>query len=78
MQVVVLVRMGIMWFHSPTKQRHLPFGDFDLNPLTYGINAIRGVLLGYEIASVPFNLAVLLAFTVVMLVLAIWMSGKEV
>jgi hypothetical protein len=38
----------------------------------------RGVLLGYEIASVPFNLAVLLAFTVVMLVLAIWMSGKEV
>jgi ABC-2 type transport system permease protein len=49
-----------------------------LNPLTYGVNAIRGVLLGYEITSVPFNLAVLLAFTVVMLVLAIWMSGKEV
>ncbi len=49
-----------------------------LNPLTYGVNAIRGVLLGYETASVPFNLAVLLAFTVIMLVLAIWMSGKEV
>jgi ABC-2 type transport system permease protein len=49
-----------------------------LNPLTYGVNAIRGVLLGYEIASVPFNLAVLLAFTVVMLVIAIWMSGREI
>jgi ABC-2 type transport system permease protein len=49
-----------------------------LNPLTYGVNAIRGVLLNYELSSVPFNLAVLLAFTVVMLIVAIMMSRKEV
>ncbi len=49
-----------------------------LNPLTYGVNAIRGVLLGYDIASVPLNLAILLAFTVVMIIIAIWMSRKEV
>jgi len=48
-----------------------------LNPLAYGVNAIRGVLLGYDIASVPFNLAVLLAFTIVMLIIAILMSYKE-
>ncbi len=49
-----------------------------LNPLSYGVNAIRGVLLGYEIGNVPFNLAVLLVFTLVMVLLAIWMSGREV
>ena len=49
-----------------------------LNPLSYGVNAIRGVLLGYEIENVPFNLAVLLAFTLVMVALAIWMSRKEI
>jgi ABC-2 type transport system permease protein len=49
-----------------------------LNPLTYGVNAIRGVLLGYEIASVPLNLAILVAFTIVMLLLAIAMSRKEI
>ncbi|MEO8957092.1 MAG: ABC transporter permease [Ktedonobacteraceae bacterium] len=49
-----------------------------LNPLSYGVNAIRGVLLGYDIASVPFNLAVLLGFTVVMVIIAIAMSHKEV
>jgi len=49
-----------------------------LNPLSYGVNAIRGVLLGYDIAHVPFNLAVLLVFTVVMLMIAIWMSRREV
>ncbi len=49
-----------------------------LNPLTYGVNAIRGVLLGYEIDTVPFNLAVLLAFTAVMLIIAIRMSRREV
>ncbi len=48
-----------------------------LNPLSYGVNAIRGVLLGYESASVPYNLAVLLAFTLVMIILAIAMSYKE-
>ncbi|MDQ2714965.1 MAG: ABC transporter permease [Chloroflexota bacterium] len=49
-----------------------------LNPLSYGVNAIRGVLLGYDIANVPFNLAVLLVFTGVMLMIAIWMSRREV
>lgn len=49
-----------------------------LNPLSYGVNAIRGVLLGYDISSVPFNLAVLLVFTVIMIIIAIAMSRKEV
>ncbi len=49
-----------------------------LNPLTYGVNAIRGVLLGYELNSVPFNLIVLTAFTIAMLIIAIAMSYKEV
>jgi len=49
-----------------------------INPLTYGVNAIRGVLLGYQAADVPFNLAVLLAFTLVMLVVAILMTRREV
>lgn len=48
------------------------------NPLTYGVNAIRGTLLGYEASSVPLNLAILLAFTVVMVCVAIVMSRKEV
>ncbi len=49
-----------------------------LNPLTYGVNAIRGVLLGYDIASVPLNLAVLLGFTLVMVMIAIGMSRRVV
>ncbi len=49
-----------------------------LNPLSYGVNAIRGVLLGYDIASVPFNLAVLLVFTVIMIIIAIMMSRREI
>jgi len=49
-----------------------------LNPLSYGVNAIRGMLLGYDIAGVPFNLAVLLGFTVVMVMIAIGMAGREV
>ena len=49
-----------------------------LNPLTYGVGAIRGVLLGYDIASVPLNLTILLAFTVVMIGIAIAMSHREV
>jgi ABC-2 type transport system permease protein len=48
-----------------------------LNPLTYGVNAIRGVLLGYNIADVPFDLAMLLGFTVIMVTLAIWKSYRQ-
>jgi len=49
-----------------------------LNPLTYGVNAIRGVLLGYDLSSVPLNLAILLGFTLVMVMIAIGMSRREV
>lgn len=49
-----------------------------LNPLSYGVNAIRGSLLGYEAGNVPFNLGILLLFTVVMVGIAIFMSRKEV
>lgn len=49
-----------------------------LNPLSYGVNAIRGVLLGYNIAEVPFNLMVLLLFTAVMVIIAVLMSKREV
>jgi ABC-2 type transport system permease protein len=49
-----------------------------LNPLTYGVNAIRGMLLGYNMATVPLDLAVLIVFTLVMLTIAIIMSQREV
>ncbi len=49
-----------------------------LNPLTYGVNAIRGTLLGYNIATIPLDLAVLCVFTLVMLVLAILLTRREV
>jgi ABC-2 type transport system permease protein len=41
-----------------------------INPLTYGVNAIRGALLGYQAERIPFDLAVLCVFMVVMLLLA--------
>jgi ABC-2 type transport system permease protein len=49
-----------------------------VNPLTYGVNAIRGTLLGYNLASVPMDLGVLLAFTIIMLTIAIIMNYREV
>lgn len=49
-----------------------------LNPLTYGVNAIRGVLLGYNIAEVPLNLLVLLLFTIVMVIIAVFMAKREI
>ena len=49
-----------------------------INPLTYGVNAIRGTLLGYEAASVPFDLLVLSVFTIVMIVLAVLIARREV
>jgi ABC-2 type transport system permease protein len=49
-----------------------------LNPLSYGVNAIRGMLLGYEVASVPYDMIILILFTLVMLAIAIIMSRKEV
>lgn len=49
-----------------------------LNPLTYGVNAIRGTLLGYNAASVPLDLAVLSLFTCIMLIIAALISRREV
>ena len=48
-----------------------------LNPLTYGVNAIRGMLLNYNAASVPFDLAVLGLFTLVMLSIAVLLARRE-
>lgn len=49
-----------------------------VNPLTYGVNAIRGTLLGYNAATVPLDLLVLGMFTVVMLTIAILLMHREV
>ncbi|WP_165422761.1 ABC transporter permease [Ktedonosporobacter rubrisoli] len=49
-----------------------------INPLTYGVNAIRAMLLNYDLSSVPFNLLVLLIFMVIMLSIAIVMTRKEI
>ncbi len=49
-----------------------------VNPLTYGVNAIRGTLLGYNAYTVPLDLAVLAVFTAVMLVIAILLMRREV
>jgi ABC-2 type transport system permease protein len=49
-----------------------------INPLTYGVNAIRGALLGYGAAEMPLDLAVLAMFTLVMLSIAIIINRREV
>lgn len=49
-----------------------------LNPLTYGVNAIRGTLLGYDVATLPLDLLVLCVFTLVMLSIAVLMTRREV
>lgn len=49
-----------------------------INPLTYGVNAIRGTLLGYEASSVPFDLLVLAIFTIVMIAVAVLIARREV
>jgi ABC-2 type transport system permease protein len=48
-----------------------------LNPLTYGVNAIRGTLLGYEAQAVHWDLAGLVAFTVVMLGVGLLLARRE-
>ncbi len=48
-----------------------------VNPLTYGVNAIRGTLLGYNAGAVPLDLTILGVFTVVMLTIAIFLSRRE-
>jgi ABC-2 type transport system permease protein len=49
-----------------------------INPLTYGVNAIRGALLGYQETSLLLNLSVLSIFTLVMVLIAILMARREV
>lgn len=49
-----------------------------INPLTYGVNAIRGALLGYQAERIPFDLAVLGLFMVVMLLVASVLARREI
>jgi len=49
-----------------------------INPLTYGVNAIRGALLGYDAQAIPLSLAVLGVFTLIMLTIAVLMARREV
>ena len=46
--------------------------------MTYGVNAIRGTLLEYKITTITLDLTVLIAFTIVMLVIAILLTRREV
>ncbi len=48
-----------------------------LNPLTYGVNAIRGTLLEYNVATIPLDITVLLVFMAAMLVIAILLTRRE-
>ena len=40
-----------------------------VNPLTYGVDALRGVILGVSAFSLPFDFAVLIAFDIVMIII---------
>lgn len=48
-----------------------------LNPLTYGVNAIRAALLSYDVASIPLDVSVLCVFTLVMLCIASLLARRE-
>lgn len=48
------------------------------NPLTYGVNAIRGALLGYNAGTVPLDIAVLLVLTIIMATVAVFITRREV
>lgn len=48
------------------------------NPLTYGVSAIRGALLDYDVARMPLDLSVLGIFTLVMLIVAGLLVSREV
>lgn len=47
------------------------------NPLTYGVDCIRGVLLGYYTHPLALDVAVLGAFSVVMLGATLWLLQQE-
>ncbi len=48
-----------------------------LNPLTYGVSAIRSALLGYNLSAIPVNLSILLLICLVFLALAILLTRRE-
>ncbi|WIG61254.1 MAG: Efflux ABC transporter, permease protein [Ktedonobacterales bacterium] len=48
-----------------------------LNPLTYGVNAIRGALLGYNVSEVPRDIVALLGVTIVFLGIALMLARGE-
>ncbi len=47
------------------------------NPLSYGVSAIRGVLLNYYTHALALDVVVLGGFSVVMLSIAIWLLERE-
>ncbi len=49
----------------------------DLDPLSYGADAIRQVLIGYRVHSVGLDLAFLVAFSVALLVPAVLLFERE-
>lgn len=48
-----------------------------LNPLTYGVNAVRGALLNYYGHPLALDVVVLSGFAVVMLTIAGWILSRE-
>ena len=47
------------------------------NPLSYGVNALRGVLLDYYVHPLAVDIAVLAGFSAVMLGAALWLLERE-
>ncbi|MCL4369525.1 MAG: ABC transporter permease [Chloroflexi bacterium] len=47
------------------------------NPLTYGVDAIRGVLLNYYTHSLTMDISVLSSFAVVMIGITLWLLQQE-
>ncbi len=48
-----------------------------LDPLTYGVDGLRGVLIGISLFSVPFNFAVLIGFSAIMTSLGAYLFEKS-
>ena len=48
-----------------------------LDPLTYGIDGLRGVLIGISSYSILFNFIVMVAFSLVMIVLGAYFFEKS-
>ncbi len=47
-----------------------------LDPVTYAVDGLRGLLLGTSQLSMPFNFAVLAAFAIVMIGIGTWTFGR--